>query len=63
MHTIFFFKRMIPVNLIDVEKKKNQNFIITNENIKKIFPVNNFDKGIDTICDGILNQRSFIYEE
>ena len=59
----FFFKRMIPVNLIDVEKKKNQNFIITNENIKKIFPVNNFDKGIDTICDGILNQRSFIYEE
>jgi len=59
----FFFKRMIPVNLIDVEKKKNKKFIITNENIKKIFPVNNFDKGIDTICDGILNQRSFIYEE
>ena len=58
----FFFKRMIPVNLIDVEKKKNQDFIITNENIKKIFPVNNFDKGIDTICDGILNNKSFIYD-
>ena len=58
----FFFKRMIPVNLIDVEKKKNQDFIITSENIKKIFPVNNFDKGIDTICDGILNNKSFIYD-
>ena len=44
-------------------KKKYQDFIITNESIKKIFPVNNFDKGINTICDGILNNKSFIYEE
>ena len=59
----FFFKRMIPVNLIEVEEGKYKDFIILKENIKKIIPDNNFDKGIDTICNGILNQRSFIYEE
>jgi len=59
----FFFKRMIPVNLIEVEKGKYKDFIISKENIKKIIPDNNFDKGIDAICNGILNQKSFIYEE
>ena len=48
---------------IEVEKGKYKDFIISKENIKKIIPDNNFDKGIDTICNGILNQRSFIYEE
>ena len=59
----FFFRRMIPINLIETKKEKYKDFIITKENIKKIIPDNNLDKGIDAICDGILNNKSFIYEE
>ncbi len=59
----FFFKRMIPVNLIETKKEKYQDFIIKEENIKKIFPFGDYDKGIETICDSILNNKNFIYEE
>ena len=59
----FFFKRMIPVNLIETKKEKYQDFIIKEENIKKIFPLGDYDKGIETICDSILNNKNFIYEE
>ena len=59
----FFFKRMIPVDLIYVGKDKYQDFVIKKDNFKKIFPIDDFDKGIDTICDSILNNKSFIYEE
>ena len=31
------------------------------ENIKKIFPFGDYDKGIETICDSILNNKNFIW--
>ena len=57
----FFFRRMIPVELIDVNKEKSDDFIITQKSIEKIFPGKNSDKGIETICESIINNKSFIY--
>lgn len=57
----FFFRRMIPVELIGVDKEKHNDFIITRKSIEKILPGNNSDKGIETICESIINNKSFIY--
>jgi hypothetical protein len=59
----YFFQRMIPVDLIEVKKNKYEDFVINKESINKILPGVNADKGIETICDGILNSGNFIYEQ
>lgn len=58
----FFFRRMIPINLIEVRDAKYEDFIINKSSISKIFPKGNSDKGINTICEGILNNKSFTYD-
>ena len=58
----FFFRRMIPINLIEVRDAKYEDFIINKSSISKIFPKGNSDKGINTICEGILNNKSFTFD-
>ena len=58
----FFFRRMIPINLIEVRDAKYEDFIINKSSISKIFPKGNSDKGINTICEGTLNNKSFTYD-
>ena len=59
----FFFRRMIPISLIENKKEKSQDFIIEKKNMNKIFNSDTYDKGIQTICDSILYNKNFIYEE
>lgn len=59
----FFFRRMIPINFIKKKKEKYQDIDIEKKNMNRIFNTDDSDKGIQTICDSILNNKNFIYEE
>jgi hypothetical protein len=60
----FFFKRMIPVNMINdgFNSQNLNNFNIKTDNMKKIFRGPIADLGIAKICDGILENKEFIYD-
>ena len=59
----FYFERMIPIDLIDIPKNKHQNFTINIDKANKMLNGEYFDKGLSTICDGILNDKEFVYKE
>ena len=54
---------MIPIDLIDIPKNKHQNFTINIDKANKMLNGEYFDKGLSTICDGILNDKEFVYKE
>tara|TARA_B100000003_G_C10920064_1_gene366914 strand:- start:42 stop:1718 length:1677 start_codon:yes stop_codon:yes gene_type:complete len=57
----FYFQRMIPIDLIDITEGKISDFMIDFKKVKKMIKGDYFDKGLDIICDGILNGKEFIY--
>ena len=54
----FFFRRMIPVNFIKHDKYRKFKLEIP---LKEISENNDHDKGLDIICNGIINGEEFIY--
>ena len=56
----FFFRRMIPVELLEPTNGM-EIFKSTVEKIEDLLPGNS--KGLDLICEGILNQKPFIFEQ
>ena len=54
----FFFRRMIPVNFIKHDKYRKFKLEIP---LKEISENNDYDKGLDIICNGIINGEEFIY--
>ncbi len=59
----FYFQRMIPIDLIDISEDNKKNFTINTEKAKKMASGHYFDKGLNTICEGILNNKDFVYKE
>ena len=59
----FYFQRMIPIDLIEITENKNSGFMINLKKVKKMIKGDYFDKGLDVICDGILNGKEFVYTE
>ena len=59
MHTIFFFRRMIPLELV---KKSSGHEVFTYDfdSIKQLDIGS--DAGLDVICDGILTGSPYVYE-
>jgi hypothetical protein len=55
----FFFQRMIPVKFMK-QQQGNPPFRIDADFLEKLLPGN--CRGLDTICEGILNQKDFIYK-
>jgi hypothetical protein len=53
----YFFKRMIPLKSLDPNASFPPKIAISN--LEALLPGN--DKGLDVICDGILNKTPFIY--
>ena len=54
---------MIPIDLIDISEDNKKNFTINTEKAKKMASGHYFDKGLNTICEGILNNKDFVYKE
>ena len=54
----FFFRRMIPVNFIKHDKYQKFKLEIP---FKEITKNKDFDKGLDIICNGIIDGKEFIY--
>jgi hypothetical protein len=55
----FFFRRMIPVAQVAPTEMKDPQFRIDVSRLDDLMPGRS--KGLDVICDGILNETSFIY--
>lgn len=53
----YFFRRMIPIKSLDPIASFPPKFAISS--LESLLPGN--DKGLDTICDGILNNSPFVY--
>jgi hypothetical protein len=53
----FFFRRMIPLSF--TKKDPKLPYRLELETLQQLMP--GHDKGLDVICEGILNQTSFIY--
>jgi hypothetical protein len=55
----FFFRRMIPLNIVK-KSKGHETFNYAFDNIQDLEPGS--DKGLDVICEGILTGNQYIYE-
>lgn len=56
----FFFRRMIPLDFMDKEKKEKMMYSFKINSLID-FSIGNY-KGLDVICDGIINKSDFIYK-
>jgi hypothetical protein len=54
----FFFRRMIPLPLVDVAAERVENVVATSS-LSHLLPGN--DPGLDVICDGILDNAPFVF--
>jgi hypothetical protein len=54
----FFFRRMIPLPLVDVAAERVEN-IVAASSLGHLLPGN--DPGLDVICDGILDNAPFVF--
>ncbi len=59
----FYFQRMIPIELIEIPKSKLSNFTINFEKANKMTKGQYFDRGLEVICDGILDGKEFVYND
>jgi hypothetical protein len=57
----FFFRRMIPIKVIDEVQLGWPNFQV-NKNFSKLLNDRN-DKGFEKICNSIINHKKFIFDE
>ncbi|MEK9781157.1 MAG: capsular biosynthesis protein, partial [Gammaproteobacteria bacterium] len=55
----FFFRRMIPLNIVK-RSKGHEVFNYSFNNVQDLEP--GLDKGLDVICEGILSGNPYIYE-
>ena len=55
----FFFRRFIPVNLIKPSEESSGSYKMNINSLEDLLPGR--DKGLDVICDGILNGSEYIY--
>ncbi len=55
----FFFRRFIPISFIEESEGSEAPFKININSLEDLLPGR--DKGLDVICDGILNGSEFIY--
>jgi len=56
----FFYRRMIPIEIVDQTGDENIPYKINIESLQDILPGNS--KGLDIICDGIIKGTDFIYK-
>ena len=54
----YFFRRMIPLSSLDPEGGFPPDMLV--KSLEDLLP--GHDRGLDVICDGILNRKEFIYE-
>jgi len=55
----FFFRRFIPINFVKPSEESGVSLKIELNSLEDLLPKR--DKGLDVICDGILNGSEFIY--
>lgn len=55
----FFFRRFIPVNLIKPSEESSGSYKMNLNSLEDLLPGR--DKGLDVICNGILNGSEYIY--
>ena len=55
----FFFRRFIPINFAKPSEESGVSLKIELNSLEDLLPKR--DKGLDVICDGILNGSEFIY--